>query len=322
MEDYLVSICCITYNHENYIRETINGFLDQKTSFLFEIIIHDDASTDNTQEIIKEYAKKDDRIKPILRNKNVKSKGLSVLPFTFELAKGKYIALCEGDDYWTDPYKLQKQVEFLEKNPDYGLVYTEFNRLNQKTGKIEKNVFNSILGYKINTFEDFLVNIWFLAPLTWVFRSEFLPLIYLYQNENFIIGDLPLLLTISANSNVGFINESTAVYRVLEKSASHSNDWKFYYSFRQDVYKIQKYFAKKYNVSQSVQSALEIKYYETIFIRSVIWGDVSLSKTAYSILRRNNKLSYKYIIFYKICQVHFVRNWLRKYYYNYKWKRS
>lgn len=119
IKDPLVSICCITYNHENYIRDAIDGFLMQKTDFPFEIIIHDDASTDTTADIIREYEKKyPDVIKPIYQTENQHSKGKRATLFTFKAARGKYIALCEGDDYWIDPLKLQKQITEMEKRPE------------------------------------------------------------------------------------------------------------------------------------------------------------------------------------------------------------
>jgi glycosyltransferase involved in cell wall biosynthesis len=121
----LLSICCITYNHENYISQAIEGFLAQKTSFNFEIIIHDDASTDATASIVKKYEQEHPNlIKAIYQTENQYSKGIKPWPnFVFPIARGKYIALCEGDDYWTDPYKLQKQVDFLEHNKDYSICF-------------------------------------------------------------------------------------------------------------------------------------------------------------------------------------------------------
>lgn len=117
LHDPLVSICCITYNHENYIRNAIEGFLIQKTDFPFEIIIHDDASTDSTANIIKEYEKKfPDLIKPIYQIENQHSKGRKATPIAFKAARGKYIALCEGDDYWIDPLKLQKQITEMKNH--------------------------------------------------------------------------------------------------------------------------------------------------------------------------------------------------------------
>src|SRR5690606_11316563 len=120
----LVSISCITYNHAPYIRECLDGFMMQKCDFDFEVLIHDDASTDGTQEIIKEYQEKyPEIIKPIFQTENQYSKGIRGMniQFNFPRAQGKYIALCEGDDYWTDPLKLQKQLDFLEANPEYVL---------------------------------------------------------------------------------------------------------------------------------------------------------------------------------------------------------
>lgn len=120
----LVSIVCHTYNHEKYIQEAIDSFLMQETSFPFEIIIHDDASTDNTTTIIEDYAERFPLIiKLIIQKDNQFSKGLKPALFSFKHAKAKYIALCEGDDYWTDSHKLHKQVSFLETNSEYVITY-------------------------------------------------------------------------------------------------------------------------------------------------------------------------------------------------------
>ena len=125
MNNPTVSICCITYNHINFIRECLDGFILQKSNFDLEILIFDDASTDGTQEVIKEYAFKHKNILTFLQTENQWQKKKSgLLDFLFPNAKGKYIAFCEGDDYWTDPLKLQKQVDFLEANQDYSLCFT------------------------------------------------------------------------------------------------------------------------------------------------------------------------------------------------------
>jgi len=138
----VVSICCITYNHEKYIREAIDSFLMQETNFPFEILIHDDASVDGTTEIVLDYAKRyPGIIRPIIQEENQYSQGGLINPrFVFPETKGKYIALCEGDDYWTDKTKLKKQVSFLEDNPEYVLTYTDCQpfdssgNLNEKFG--------------------------------------------------------------------------------------------------------------------------------------------------------------------------------------------
>ena len=120
----LVSIVNNTYNHEDFITEAIEGFLMQKTTFKVEILVHDDASTDKTASIVREYEKKyPELILPIYQTANQYSQGISPSrEFQFPRTRGKYIALCEGDDYWTDPLKLQRQVDFLEANEEYTAV--------------------------------------------------------------------------------------------------------------------------------------------------------------------------------------------------------
>ncbi len=120
----MISICCLVYNHEQYLRECFDGFVLQKTTFPIEILVHDDASTDHSADIIREYTQKyPDLFKPIYQMENQYSKGVDVFSINVKRAKGKYIALCEGDDYWTDPLKLQKQVEFLENNPIFSMCF-------------------------------------------------------------------------------------------------------------------------------------------------------------------------------------------------------
>ena len=125
MKRPLVTIACVIYNQEKYIDEAIDGFLMQKVSFPYEILIHDDASTDRTAKIINEYARKyQDIIKPLFQKDNQYSKGKKpFIDYVFPRAEGKYIALCEGDDYWTDPYKLQKQYDILEANSQYPMCF-------------------------------------------------------------------------------------------------------------------------------------------------------------------------------------------------------
>ncbi len=125
-ETVMVSICCITYNQEEYIRDALDGFLSQDTDFSYEVLIHDDASTDGTADIIREYARQyPEIIKPILQTENQYAKGLTNVSgtYNFPRAKGRYIAMCEGDDYWTDPHKLQRQTDYMEAHPDCSLVF-------------------------------------------------------------------------------------------------------------------------------------------------------------------------------------------------------
>ena len=120
IDNIMVSIICIAYNHEKYIRDALDGFVMQKTDFAFEVLIHDDASTDSTASIIREYeARYPDVIKPIYQTENQYQQGISVIStYLAPRISGKYAALCEGDDYWTDDSKLQRQVDFLEAHPE------------------------------------------------------------------------------------------------------------------------------------------------------------------------------------------------------------
>jgi len=132
-----VSICCTAYNHERFIRQCLDGFMMQKTDFDFEVLIHDDASTDSTADIIREYeAKYPGIIKSIYQQENQYSKGIPISEtYLYPYAKGKYIALCEGDDYWTDPCKLQKQVDFMEANPEFSLCSHRYRIYDEETGQ-------------------------------------------------------------------------------------------------------------------------------------------------------------------------------------------
>lgn len=118
-ENPSVSICCIAYNHEPYIRDCLEGFVMQRTNFPFEVLIHDDASTDHTADIIREYeAKYPDIIKAVCQTENQYSQGVNVGMKTLDRVRTKYIAFCEGDDFWCDPQKLQMQFDFMESHPD------------------------------------------------------------------------------------------------------------------------------------------------------------------------------------------------------------
>lgn len=245
----LVVIRCITYNHESYIKDTLEGFVMQKTNFPFVAIVHDDASTDGTADVLRKYAEKyPDTILPIFENENQYSKQDGSLSEIMNKAcdnyGAKYVALCEGDDYWIDPLKLQKQVDFLESHPDYGMCYTRVKRYSQ-----DKNRFIDIWGGSYETFDNFLFNNT-VPTLTAVLRRD-IQIKYIKEikpeNHNWLMGDYPLWLYISKFSKIKFINEVTGVYRILQNSASHNNavlkKLIFYNNFRS----IALFFSENYN---------------------------------------------------------------------------
>ena len=138
-EQIMVSILCNVYNHGKYLRDALEGFVMQQTTFPFEVLVHDDASPDNSAEIIREYEEKyPEIIKPIYQTENQYSKGVRINEvFHLPRIKGKYVAACEGDDYWTDPLKLQKQYDFMEANPDYSMCVCSTVWQNVATGHQE-----------------------------------------------------------------------------------------------------------------------------------------------------------------------------------------
>lgn len=137
VEEIMVSVYCLAYNHEKYIKDCLEGFVKQKTNFKYEVIVHDDASTDNTANIIKEYADRyPDVIKPILQKENQYSQGVYIIDkFIEPILKGKYVAICEGDDYWCDMHKLQKQIDILENHPEYVACVHQTEAVNSSTGE-------------------------------------------------------------------------------------------------------------------------------------------------------------------------------------------
>jgi glycosyltransferase involved in cell wall biosynthesis len=321
----LVHTRTMTYMHEAYIRDCIEGILMQKTTFPVQVLIHDDASTDKTAEIVLEYQKKYHwLIKAYYQKENsyqIKLKYGTYKETRKEFTSwriGKYEALCEGDDYWTDPLKLQKQVEFLEANPDYGMVYTEFDMLFQNSGTIEKCMFRNKLGIKINSFEDFLVEAWFLAPCTWVYRNSIFSNISIHKEQKFRVGDLPRLLLISNSSKIGFVPESSAVYRVLENSASHLKNKFEKITFQKDIYKIQVFFLNYFNVNGKIRDTINKRFYSKILIPLAVSGDVEGGKEAYNYLKTKNMLNLKQKLVYFICKITIFKKVLAYYYFKIK----
>lgn len=249
----LVVIQCITYNHGPYIRDALDGFVMQKTDFPFVAIVHDDASTDNTAEIICEYAQKyPDIILPILEKENQYSKTDGSLGRILRNAKeatgAKYIALCEGDDYWTDPHKLQIQVDFLESNPEYSMVVTNYKRYYQKNNKFE----NITLPQKINLIQLLSGNI--LCTPTVVIRHSVLAQFYnsgiLSEIKNLKMGDYPIWLWCAWKYKIYCLKENTTIYRVLSGSASHG-DYNNWLKFMISASEIKLYFSKRTNILYS-----------------------------------------------------------------------
>ena len=218
-KDPLVSICCITYNHENYIRDAIEGFLMQKADFPFEIVIHDDASTDATADIIREYERKHpDIIKPIYQTENQYSKGGRATLLTFKAAKGKYLALCEGDDYWIDPLKLQKQITGMEKYPE---CYISFHPAIKRF--VDGSRDNKIVGLYSNKttivpVEDIILSKWgYIPTASIILNRSVVSRIFSFFDlaKDAPVGDYYIRVLGAENGGALYLNDIMSVYRYM-----------------------------------------------------------------------------------------------------------
>lgn len=221
MNKPLVSINCITYNHAPYIKDALDSFLMQETDFDFEILIHDDASTDGTQEIIKEYEKKyPDVIKPVYQTENQHAKGVKlpeIVDFNHKRALGKYIAFCEGDDYWTDSRKLQKQFDIMEKNPAYSLCTHAANIVDldkNKTGEHRPYQYSCEVPLQayIRRKDKF-----FATDTIFYRKKDILDMPQFFFDA--IVGDVPLMTILGFRGKIYYIDEYMSEYRVGSKDS-------------------------------------------------------------------------------------------------------
>ena len=219
----LVVIRSITYNHEPYLKDALEGFVMQNANFPFVAIVHDDASTDGTAKVLREYAEKyPDIIFPIFEEENQYSKrdgSLSKIMNEASFATGaKYVAICEGDDYWTEPNKLQKQIDFLESHPDFSLCFHNVN---------VKDV-NSVISNGVSTisrtgqyFPEEIIRHWVIPTASVIIRNTKKifenPLRY---NPNFKFGDNVLFLTASIHGKMYGFADIMGVYRKIPTGAT------------------------------------------------------------------------------------------------------
>lgn len=213
-KDLRLTVCVVAYNHEKYIAQALDSFLMQKTDFAFQVIVGDDASTDRTPEILREYARKyPDIIKPILRNKNVGPINNSL--DVYDHAKTEYVAICDGDDYWTDENKLQMQVDFLDKNRDYSICYHNTKvRFNDNSSK---DIIWPPEAYRFNKTVLSLEELAIRNPMhtnSIVYRWRFCDdSIRDFMPDNICPGDYFLALLHAEKGYVGFIDKVMSVYR-------------------------------------------------------------------------------------------------------------
>src|SRR5690554_5461801 len=226
-EPIMVSVVVATYNHEKYIAQTIDGILMQETNFRVEILVNDDASTDSTAQVVKEYNREYPQLfRNFYQPENQYSKGVKPwIDILFPIAKGKYIAICEGDDYWTDPFKLQKQVDFLEENSDFSFSFHDALVIDENTGKQHLRIGNRAIDTVVDLKSVIIQNNFPTASL--VYRTN----VYNSVSEKILKtskGDYALVIRLAEKGLGKYISEVMSAYRLHEGGvwSSMSMDYK------------------------------------------------------------------------------------------------
>lgn len=299
----LVSICCVTYNHEPYITDALDGFLMQKTNFAFEIIVRDDCSTDRTATIIKQYADKyPNIIKPIFEPSNQYSKGIQPFPAVMNRSIGKYIAICEGDDCWTSSTKLQNQIDFLEQNPDFSLIFhnAEVKDYDQNGTIIDSRLHTNNLPTGEVTVPQILMTK--IVPTASVVLRN-VDLSY-YFSKQYPVGDTPLFMFMAKFGRLYYSNEITSIYRLLttgmvkstlDRMDKHIAFISYYKDLQKEFSKfgiddiIHKLIARKYMLT--ILAAMKEKYF-TIFIKYLLVFIILYPKSFVDMLINEFKILY------------------------------
>lgn len=257
----MVSIKCITYNHVNYIAKCLEGFVMQITDFSFQVIVHDDASFDGTDKIVKEYSERyPEFIIPIFETENQYSKhDGSINKIMAPYLTGKYMAYCEGDDFWTDPYMLQTCVDFLELNQDYSCVFG-----NRVSSNEDETNFKKIRFRRDLTLMDIMSGI-NMGLRNMVFRNEINKIQFEPKNLN---GDLKIYYKCGIAGKMKYLDRDFSVYRITGKGVASGrrgkevllNCFRDYYYFHEATgFKYQRYLVS-YQVRQLFSTLKQGKY--------------------------------------------------------------
>lgn len=318
-QEYKVLVRCFTFNQSKYIEDALNGFVMQQTNFPFVCLVMDDASIDGEQAVLKEWMGCEcdmSRAEAI----NIPTSHVVIVPhktnayctFAFYFLKQnlfkaydekmrhvtpwrekcKYEAICEGDDYWIDPLKLQKQVDFLDSNPEYGMCYSRCNYFNQEKKQFERYGW----GGPNVSFEDIIKEC--TVPTHTVMLRENIYRRYRKEdhtkNKGWLMGDYPMWIWFAHESRIHFMEDITSVYRVLDNSLSHSNKLYVYEKFMISTYDILSYFCNLYNCQSLLSSD---RLYTALFNAAVMYGDIKKEKEYFrKIKKRNFKQRIKHII--------------------------
>ena len=288
----LVTMKCLVFNHEKYLEQCLDGFLMQETDFPFAVIVHEDCSKDHSADIIRKYEKAFPHIIiPVYETENQYSKGNGTIGRIINpMIKSEYVGFCEGDDYWTDPKKLQKQMDYMLAHPDCGLCFTNFDFYYQ-----EKNEFaRDVLTNQSDKFaSEYTIDSWvrkasYTGPMTWVYRKDIFDS---YKPLKSVDGTFVLFAHFLANSKVHCLkDDTTAVYRILSESASHSSNLEKSYARNKNLHEVRLKLCDMYNLSQETVETINKQYYSVTFKQIALMNDAKERENA---LRYNTSAAKK-----------------------------
>lgn len=267
-----VSVLMLTYGHEHFIEEAINAVLNQITSFTIELVIANDNSPDNTDAIVRKKmndCRGNVRIKYLQRKMNMGA--LQNFSDATKYCIGSYFAICEGDDYWTDPYKLQKQVDFLDRHPDYAATFTNVNVVLESGFYNATNEMKRIEESRPFTGEEILQD-WISHTATYLIRNNGPINHFLTLNEqfSFMYGDTPLLLSALEYGKIYGFKDVTASYRRHEGGVTNQNqDDLFFLKFIEHIKKIKIAFNKK-SYAKICNRTITIFYMKLFFTQRIL----------------------------------------------------
>jgi glycosyltransferase involved in cell wall biosynthesis len=267
--DPIVSVLILTYNHKKFINQAIQSVLTQSTNFPFEILIGDDCSTDGTCEIVNSYLEKyPDLIKAIRTDENIGA--LLNEKQLVKAARGKYISFLEGDDFWTQPLKLQKQVDFLENNEEYGMVHGDVNHFFEFSGKTIKQI-NKKMNFEVPEgfiFDKLLcLEPFFIKTATTCFRKDLIDKYFDYDlviEKKWPLSDLALWMDISFHSKVHYMDEVFATYRLLNESSSRTKDVDLKLKYYEKLLDLKFHYVDKYHRDEKLKTEFRKQYFRNL----------------------------------------------------------
>jgi glycosyltransferase involved in cell wall biosynthesis len=293
----LISVGVMSYNQERYIRHTLDCILAQQCSYPFEIVIGDDGSKDNSRRIIGEYQQKYPgmiKLLPEAPNKGILRNYADIV----KACSGKYITFCHCDDFWHDPLKLEKQVGFLEQNPEYEFVHTDANVYIENLDRTIP-AFNSLHQKYIpdgDVFESFFTNKFFIFTVSTCYTKAVIDK-YVdfdeFERADFMYEDLPTWIELSRHVKFKYMNDPMVTYRVVEDSHSHPKQRERKFVLLQAHYKMKEFFIRKYNIDEKIQIEFGLQFHRNKFNIAYNLNNHMQAEDSFNYLKKHGQVNLK-----------------------------